>query len=319
MSPQVVTLGEAMLRLSPADGGRLQEAARLDSHVAGAEANVATALASLGVETAWVSALPKNPFGQRVARSLRAAGVDLAHVVWEADARLGLFFIEFGSGPRPTIVWYDRAGSAFSTMTTFDPAALAGAAYAVTSGITLCLSDQTRQLASSFLAKAKAAGAATCIDVNYRERLCSEDQARGFLEPALADAEVALCSRRDAARVFGVEADELPAVATAFGEAFAPGASHVVITDGDRGCAASVGGETFVRDAVPTEVVDKIGAGDAFLAGLLWGLLEDAGVERSLGYASALGALALTVRGDQAPFTPDEVRAAVVGKAALIR
>ncbi len=308
-----------MLRLSPSDRGRLQESARLDAHVAGAEANVATALASLGVETAWVSALPENPLGQRVARTLRAAGVDLGHVVWKADARLGLFFIEFGASPRPTTVWYDRAGSAFSAMTTCDPSALAGAGYAVTSGITLCLSDQTRELASSFLAEAKAAGAATCIDVNYRERLCSEDQARTFLEPALAQAEVAVCSRRDAARVFGIAADELRSVATAFGDTFAPNAGHVVITDGDRGCAAAAGGQTFVHEAVAAEIVDMIGAGDAFLAGLLWGLLENAGVERSLGYACALGALALTVRGDQARFTPEEVRAAVAGKAALIR
>ena len=92
-----------------------------------------------------------------------------------------------------------------------------------------------------------------------------------------------------------------------------------MITDGDRGCAASVGGETFVHEAFATEVVDQIGAGDAFLAGLLWGLLEDAGLERSLATPAPLARWRSRSRGDQALFTPDEVRAAVAGKAALIR
>jgi 2-dehydro-3-deoxygluconokinase len=309
-----------MLRLSPADRGRLQDSAHLDSHVAGAEANVACALASLGVETAWVSALPENPLGRRVARSLQAAGVDLSFVAWEPEARLGLFFIEFGAAPRPTSVWYDRADSAFSRMTTFDPAAVAGASYAVTSGITLAVSEATRKLASAFIAQARLAGASICIDVNYRERLCSERKARLFLEPALAAADLVVCSRRDAARVFELQAGDLGEVASALRDAVAPAASHVVITDGDRGCAAVADRDAaFVHDAMPAEVVDKIGAGDAFLAGLLWGLLDGAEIVRSLDYACALGALAVTVRGDQAVFTPDEVRAAVAGKAALIR
>ena len=196
-----------MLRLSPSDRGRLQESARLDAHVAGAEANVATALASLGVETAWVSALPENPLGQRVARTLRAAGVDLGRVVWKADARLGLFFIEFGASPRPTTVWYDRAGSAFSAMTTCDPSALAGAGYAVTSGITLVA--RTRPASCVVLPRR---GEGRRCGYLHRRELPRAALVGGGQELPRAGARPGGgrgLLRRDAARVFGIAADEL--------------------------------------------------------------------------------------------------------------
>jgi 2-dehydro-3-deoxygluconokinase len=319
MSPKVVTLGEAMLRLSPADGGRLQEATGLDAVVAGAEANVAAALASLGVPTAWVSALPDNPLGRRVADELRRAGVELEFVEWDPSGRLGLFFVEFGSPPRPTTVWYDRAGSAFSAMWTLPGWALEGADYAVTSGITLALSDSARDLGHDFLDAARAAGARTCLDVNYRERLSSPTDARDLLAPVVADVDVLVCSRGDAERVFSITADSVTDVAVALREQVAPGAELVAITDGDRGAAAASADELVASAGLPTSVVDRIGAGDAFLAGLLWGLLEGGGLERALRYGCALGALACTVAGDQALFTPAEVRAVADEERVLIR
>jgi 2-dehydro-3-deoxygluconokinase len=320
MSPQLVTLGEAMLRLSPPAHGRLQEADSFEIRVAGAEANVAVAMASLGVETAWLSALPDAPLGHRVARALGAAGVDIEHVEWHRGGRVGLFFVEFGADPRPTTVWYDRDNTAFSAMSRVPSAALGGCRMALTSGITLALSSRSRELAHEFLDQARTAGASVCIDVNYRERICSAGDARSSLEPVLADADVVLCSRADAERVFGIADADFALVAQRLRERFAPRSSALVLTDGANGSVGVGATEIWRQAAIETDVVDRVGAGDAYLAGLLWGLLSDAGLERSLSYASALGALKCTVRGDHAMFTPDEVRAAAAPESvALIR
>jgi len=281
MKSKVVTLGEAMLRMCPADGGRLREATSLDSFVAGAEANVAAALSSLGVQTEWVSALPSNPLGERVASALRTAGVGLEFVEWVEGGRLGLFYAELGTPPRPITVWYDRAGSAFSELDTLPGWALDGASHAVTSGITLAVSDSARDLAFDFLATARAAGARTCLDVNYRERLWSEDEARAIVGAAMANTDLVVCSRRDAARVFAIEEETAAEVALALREQFASSAELVVITDGERGAAAAGADEVVTSEAVSTKVVGRIGAGDAFFAGLLWGLIDGNGPERA--------------------------------------
>ena len=107
----LVTVGEAMLRLSVRPGDLLQDADVFNVHVAGSEANVAYAAARVGLDAAWVSALPDHPLGRRIATTLTAGGVDTSLVRWVADGRLGLYFVELGIPPRPTTVIYDRAAS----------------------------------------------------------------------------------------------------------------------------------------------------------------------------------------------------------------
>src|SRR4051812_3803498 len=122
----VVALGEAMLRLTAPGGERLRRAAELSVHPAGAECNVAVALARVGASVAWVSALPDSPIGRRVADEVSGAGVDVGAVSFFEGARLGLFFVDAGTPPRPTSVVYDRTGSAFTTLGAFDDALLDG-------------------------------------------------------------------------------------------------------------------------------------------------------------------------------------------------
>ena len=195
-----------------------------------------------------------------------------------------------------------------------------GLIVATPSGITLALSEPTRELALDFLRSAKERGASACFDVNYRERLWSTGEARDGIMPALEIADVVVCSRADADRVLGVNAPDVVDVARRMLADFAPAASVLVITDGAEGSAGISGSETFRQEAIRAEVIDRIGAGDAFMAGLLWGLLRDEGLDRALEFAAAMGALACTVRGDHALFDEEEVRAvARAGTTELVR
>jgi 2-dehydro-3-deoxygluconokinase len=309
-----------MLRLSPPASGRLEEAASLDVHVAGAELNVAVALASLGVSASWISALPDSPLGRRVLREARAAGVDTQHVELR-DGRMGLFFIEFGSEPRPTSVWYDRERSAFRALGDIDAVALEGARYAVVSGVTPALGAAGRALTERFAGLAREAGAKLCVDVNHRTRLWSGEEARSALAPLVAQAEVVICSRNDAAEVFGIVGAEPDEVIADLMREHAERAELVVLTLGPAGALGTERGGAPVRQAAyPGAVRDRVGGGDAFVAGLLWGLLEDAGLRESLARGAALAALKRTVAGDLARFTRDEVLAVVANpQASLLR
>src|SRR4051812_28874108 len=127
LAASVVTFGEAMLRLTVPSGHRLAEADRFDVRVAGAEANVAAALAQLGVACRWASRLPTSPLGRIVERELAGLGVITDTVAWDEDGgRLGLFFAERGAGVRPTSVVYDRAGSSFASIEPLEPGTVAG-------------------------------------------------------------------------------------------------------------------------------------------------------------------------------------------------
>ena len=202
MSAEVVTLGEAMLRLSVPELGRLAQADRLDVRVGGAEANVAVALARLGRRAAWVSAVPDNPLGRRVTDAVAAAGVDVTGVRFVPGSRVGLYFVEFAPAPRATEVYYDRAQSAFATAVAVDAAQLAGARYAVLSGISLGVSAHARTVSLAFARAAQDAGAALAVDVNYRARVWSPAAAREAIAEVLHDAAVVVCSARDAHTVF---------------------------------------------------------------------------------------------------------------------
>src|SRR5271169_2077098 len=158
MPHEVITFGEAMIRLSPPNFRRLEQARSLDLQVGGAELNTAVGLARLGHSAAWVSRLTNNPLGRLIANQAREAGVSSEHVVWTPDDRVGLYFLEFGAAPRASSVLYDRKGAAIV-------------------GITPALSSSAAAVTREALQAARKAGVQTSMDLNYRAKLWSQAEA----------------------------------------------------------------------------------------------------------------------------------------------
>ena len=161
--PEVITFGEAMIRLSPPHFQRLEQTSTLDVQVGGGELNVAVGVARLGLTSAWVSRLPKNPLGRLMENRVRQAGVDTSHLVWTSDgeSRMGLYFLELGAAPRPSAVVYDRRNSAISAIRPGEvdwKRAFAGARWFHVSGITPALSDSAAAVTRGGLASCKAGG-----------------------------------------------------------------------------------------------------------------------------------------------------------------
>jgi 2-dehydro-3-deoxygluconokinase len=303
--PRVATLGETMLRLSTHD--RLDRAAGLDVHVAGSESNVAVALAQLGWDAAWFSALPPTAPGRRVTNELAACGVDVSKVRWVEGARVGTFFVEIAESPRRTTVWYDRAGSAAAELQPddFDASILDGVDYAVVCGITAGIGDGARALALRFASEAASRSAKVCVDVNYRPRLWGVDEAAPAIAELAGRADILVCSAPDAAALWSIEGEPRDAVLE-LREAHGANAELVVLTTGADGAVAALpDGTVLEQRAYPTTVVDRIGAGDAFVAGLLWGL-EARDVQEALRAAALAAALKCTLRGDHLLITPEE-------------
>ena len=296
---QVVTLGEAMLRLTACRGVRIRDARALDVYVAGAEANVAAGLSRLGVSAAWVSRLPSNALGARVADDLRAMGVDVAHIAWTDEGRLGVFFSEPGAPPRPTSVVYDREGSAFAGMCVehLDVDVLDGAAWAMVSGIVPALGDAGAALASHFFDAAASRGVAVCLDINHRALLWSAQAAREGLMPSIRRASLVVCAERDARVVFGLAGASEDALVGM--RALAAPSGTVVLTCGAQGAiACGPDGTVHRAGAMQTDIIDRFGMGDAFVAGLLAGLLEGP-LADALRLGCAAAELTGTVLGDQ--------------------
>lgn len=302
-----MALGEAMLRLTAPRGERLESAANLRAYVAGAEANVARTLARLGLPAVWLSTVPTSPVGERILRALRADGVDTSFVARPSKGRVGLFFAEQADPPRGTRVWYDREGSAFARMSELDEQALVGASFAVVSGITPALGARTRKLAESFAVAARAQGAQLCIDVNYRSLLWGAKSARRGLSGLLAQADVVVCAERDA-RVVLEATGEAQEIVRDIAERWAPRASVVVLTRRERGSLLLAEEQVIEQPAVEVRsVLDSFGAGDAFLAGLLWGFWNGAGAADALKAGATLASMKCTLAGDVASISAAEL------------
>lgn len=309
----VTTLGEAMLRLSVPAGQPLETMTGLAVHLGGAESNVCAALAALGRRCAWVSRLPDNALGRYVLRTLRAAGVDTSAVGLAKDTRLGTYYVAFGAPPRATEVIYDRSGAAAADLTpetvAWEP--LLDTRVLHLTGITPALSSGCFDLVLAAAQRAKAGGVRVSFDVNYRSKLWSPEAARRHLEPILPYVDLLFCGQEDVRTVFGLEGtvrDVLEALHT-----LTP-AEQVVLTRSHEGATTLLGGELIDVPAREVAVVDRLGAGDAFAAGVLDGYLDD-DIYTGLHKGVALNALVLAQHGDMLVTTPAELSAVLDGAA----
>ena len=296
-----------LLRLASRAPERLEQVRQLDVSFGGTEANVVGALARLGLRTAWLSALPRNPWGDRVERELRGHGVDVSHVVWREGGRIGSYFLEYGLGPRPIRVLYDRQGSAFTTLAPeeVDWHVVRRSRLVHVTGVTLALGAQPRSLVDRAVEEARAAGALVSLDVNYRASLWSPDAARACLESLLPRVQLLFVGLEDARRVLGLEG-EPEAVVEALRRRV-PGAI-VALTLGDRGSVVLADRAYRPSRLYALDVVaDRVGAGDAFAAGFIHGLLGSQDVQRAVDCGTALAALKCTMWGDVALVRPGEL------------
>ena len=316
---RVVTFGEIMLRLSPPGSERLLQSPVLAAMFGGAEANVAVSLAHWGCESVYVTRLPANPIGEAAIRALRAEGVRTDDIV-RGGERLGIYFAESGASQRPSTVVYDRAHAAISDI---DPATLdwrhllRGASWLHVSGITPALGPKPARCVADALAAARAASVATSLDLNFRRKLWSPAEAQATLRPLLKHVNLVIANEEDLQSALGFD---VPGVDVKSGRLNATeyrdvtrrvcelGPTQVAITlresvsASDNGWSAILGGsalpDMLQSPRYDIRIVDRIGAGDAFAAGLIYGTATGRSPVDALRFAVAAGALKHTIPGD---------------------
>ncbi len=293
----LLTLGETLLRLSPPGAQRIEQARAFEIGVGGTELNVAALLARLGRRTAWVSRLPESPLGRIIAGEARRHGVDTRWVKWVAGARQGLMFYEPGPEPRTSRVFYDRKASAASALA-FEDAPwerlIAASARLHLSGITPALGESCRALVLKLAALAAAAKKPVSYDLNYRSTLTTPSAARAALEAVAPYLDLLVLAERDARSVldFGESGERLAeALAARYGVPI------IALTRPPDADLLLARGAAFFAPRYPVELVDRIGAGDSLVAGLIHGLLEG-DIQLGLSLGAFAAAMALATPGD---------------------
>jgi 2-dehydro-3-deoxygluconokinase len=332
----VVTFGEAMIRLSPPHFERLEQANSLDLRIGGGELNVAVGVSRLGLRSTWVSRLPKNALGKLMENRVRQAGVDATNLVWSGDGRMGLYFVEFGAAPRASAVLYDRAQSAISAVKPGEIAwgkVFQGARWFHTSGITPALSDSAAAVTLEALQAAKQAGLTVSYDLNYRGKLWSPDKAQAVEEPLMEFVDVLMTTEEDTKVVFKIEAPrkskeksftEVSAetykdVARRLQEKFKFKAVAITLRENPLvwrntwTAIAYADGKYFDDVKYELEIVDRLGGGDAFSAGFIYGCLAKKSYADAVRYGNAFSALKHSVPGDFNWATLEEVENVLKG------
>jgi 2-dehydro-3-deoxygluconokinase len=333
----VVTFGEVMLRLRAPGRERFFQSPLLEATFGGGEANVAASLAAWGLPARFVTALPEGPLGDAAVATLRGLGVDVGSVV-RRSGRMGIYFLEAGAAQRASVVVYDRDGSAISLLTPDEvdwATALADASWFHVSGITPALSASAAQLTADGLAAAHRLGVRTSLDLNFRAKLWRYGPtAPEIMRPRLTHVDVAIGNEEDCQRSLGlaapadVEAGHLDPDAyqrlTADVLASFPDVSTVAITlresrgadvNGWSACLRDQAGFRVGRSYEILDIVDRVGTGDAFAAGLIHAMLRGLEPAEALDFAIAAGCLKHTIPGDLNRATLREVEALAAGDA----
>jgi 2-dehydro-3-deoxygluconokinase len=317
----IIGLGEILLRLSPPALGGLADARSLDVHVGGCEANTLATLAGLGVATRMISAVPDHGVGDLAINALRMSGMDCNGIV-RLPQRLGTYYCENGFGARPSRVVYDRADSAINALERgmLDLERLfAGQQWFYVSGITLALSDKVRTLAFELAAEAKARGLGVAFDVNYRSRLWDYDTAKPVLARMASQADLLLAAAADMTGLFGISPREdspdaliecWQQLAGRIGPRHFAATRRLVFSHNHhryQGCCLLGDGSTGVSREYDLQILERVGGGDAFAAGMLYGLTQSYSAQQCADFAAACAVLKHSQPGDFALMKASDV------------
>ncbi len=335
MSKRVVTFGEIMLRLAPPGYLRFTQASSFEVVYGGGEANVAISLANFGVDAVYVTRLPKNPIGDAAVNELRRYGVDTSYIARGGD-RIGIYFMEKGASVRPSKVVYDRAHSAISEAKVGDidwRGAFAGAEWFHFTGITPALGDNVAELLEEGCRIAKEMGLTVSCDLNFRKKLWTSEKAGRVMGKLMEYVDVVIANEEDAEMVFGIKAPDTDVTA---GELNLEGYKYVARELHDRfnlkivaitlreGLSASDnnwsamlfdGKEYYFSKKYKLHIVDRVGGGDSFGAGLIYSLINGKDPSYALEFAVAASALKHTIEGDANQVSVDEVETLMKGDA----
>ena len=332
---KIITFGEIMLRLAPEGYCRFVQAAQFGATFGGGEANVAVSLANFGLDVAYVTRLPKHEIGQAAVNALRAFGVDTSLIVRGGD-RVGIYFLEKGASQRPSKVIYDRARSAIAEAAQTDfnwKHIFNGASWFHVTGITPAISGSAAAITADACKAAKDAGVPVSCDLNYRKNLWSKEKAGEVMGDLMEYVDTCIANEEDAADVFGIKAkntdinsgalnhDGYKEVAQTLARRF--GFKKVAITlresisASDNNWAAMLysGGDFYFSKKYPVHIVDRVGGGDSFAAGLIYGNQSGMNAEDSLEFAVAASCLKHSVEGDFNHVSADEVKKLAGGDA----
>lgn len=292
-SPKIVTFGETMTLLLPTQQQSIERADMLQQRFGGAESNVAIGLARLGVEVGWFSVMGADPLAKRIVKTIRGEGVDVSRVIYSDKAPTGLMLREQISGKN--VVHYMRKGSAASTISPdqLDAAYIQGAELLHITGITPALSESCKATIYRAVELAKQSGVKICFDPNLRLKLWDMEQAREVIFSIAAEADYFLPGWDELKLLYDTEdgdeisrrLNELKAVSIVKGR----GNSNVIYNQGQQ---------TEIPFVLVEQVIDTVGAGDAFCAGFLAGVCKGMSLEESVRMASINGALAVQTYGD---------------------
>jgi 2-dehydro-3-deoxygluconokinase len=337
MSKKVVTFGEIMLRLSPPGFERFLQSPMFVATFGGGEANVAVSLAAFGLDSTYITALPKNAIGDAAIRTLRAEGVRTDLIVRSGN-RVGVYYAETGASQRAANVIYDRARSAISEMKPDAVdwnAAFAGADWYHVTGITPALGPNGVEATRRSLVAARAAGATVSVDLNYRKKLWTEAQAQDVMGPLMRDVDLVIANEEDLQSVLGVHVpgtdvtsgtlniDGFRQAAERVTRDFGPKMVAITLRESvsasDNGWSAvlwEAGAGTMHRSQrYEVRLVDRIGGGDSFAGGLIYGLVTGRTPDAALRFAVAASALKQTIPADFNRVTVEEVDRLVGGDA----
>ena len=332
--PRVVTFGEMMIRLSPPPGVRLEQARNFDLNFGGAEANVAVALARFGLDVSFVTVLPDNDLGDNACSALKMHGVDTRFII-RRGKRMGVYYLEHGSGPRPSKVTYDRAHSAFSDMKPDDldwEQVFEKTQWFHWTGITPALGDSVEASLRKGLEIAKRKGIMVSVDLNYRQKLWKEEKAQAVMTELMPFVDILIGNEEDPTRVFGIKPKGTDITAGKLDiEGYRELAKTMVKHFGFKKVAITLresisasentwsaclfdGRNFFKSPKHHVWIVDRVGTGDAFAAGLIYSMLKGKTDQEVLSFGVAAACLKHSIRGDFTVVSIQEVERLAAGE-----